>query len=460
MRDENHCRATAELRNEAIWSFRINETFASSLATNRPECPRTLLGKPRRLQNEAKSPIRINKSASAYPLPNPLAIIPRMTRHAALAVLSILAAATLSAQPAARFRAQEIDTKIGVGYAVTIGDINQDGKPDIVLVTPTQVVWFENPSWTRHVIMDGLTKKDNVCISAADINGDGRLAFALGADWQPANTESGGSLQWFGRPPGSSEWSAPVSITNEPTLHRIRFGDVDGDGKPELIVAPLHGRGNKGPLWEGQGSRILVFKIPKDPVRDKWLVEVADDSLHIVHNFIVADYEGKPAIWTASREGVHILTRGRSGKWSRRKIAEGAPGEIKLGSVGGKPALATVEPWHGTSIVLYHEPAGGGLWTRELIDDQLAGGHALGWGDFDRSGSDQLAVGWRDKNFGVVVYSRGADGKWTKRMIDDGGMAAEDLVVADLNGDGRPDIVVAGRKTQNVKIYWNEGIAK
>jgi hypothetical protein len=42
-------------------------------------------------------------------------------------------------------------------------------------------------------------------------------------------------------------------------------------------------------------------------------------------------------------------------------------------------------------------------------------------------------------------------------MVDDGGMAAEDLAVADLNGDGRPEIIGVGRGTANVKIYWNEG---
>jgi len=41
-------------------------------------------------------------------------------------------------------------------------------------------------------------------------------------------------------------------------------------------------------------------------------------------------------------------------------------------------------------------------------------------------------------------------------MIDDGGMATEDLVVADLNGDKQPDIIASGRATRNVKIYWNE----
>ncbi|HEV3203353.1 MAG TPA: FG-GAP-like repeat-containing protein [Gemmataceae bacterium] len=42
-------------------------------------------------------------------------------------------------------------------------------------------------------------------------------------------------------------------------------------------------------------------------------------------------------------------------------------------------------------------------------------------------------------------------------MVDDGGVAVEDLVAGDLNGDGKIDIVAVGRQTHNVRIYWNEG---
>jgi len=54
------------------------------------------------------------------------------------------------------------------------------------------------------------------------------------------------------------------------------------------------------------------------------------------------------------------------------------------------------------------------------------------------------------------VYKRGTGDAWIKSMVDDGGMAAEDLAVADLNADGKPDIVAGGRATANLKIYWNE----
>jgi len=351
-----------------------------------------------------------------------------------------------------------------VGYAVLTADVNKDGKPDIIAINPTQAVWFENPSWTKHVVMDGATKKDNVCIAAHDIDGDGRLDLAVGADWQPTNTAGGGSLQWLRQGPGP--WPV-IPIGEEPTLHRMRWGDVDGDGKAELVVVPLHGRGTKGPAWEGQGARILVYK----PGRESWPVEVADDSLHIVHNFIIEGGE----IWTASKEGVHALKRGAGGTWSKRKLGEGAPGEIKLGRVNRVRHLATVEPWHGNSIVIYEEPTNphdpqgapraapaavaGASWRREVIESQLGQAHALGWGDFDGDGSDELAAGWRGKPFGVAVYKREADGRWSKTMVDDGGMATEDLAVEDLNGDGRPEIIAVGRATGNVKIYWNESEA-
>ncbi|HIK93339.1 MAG TPA: VCBS repeat-containing protein, partial [Planctomycetes bacterium] len=42
---------------------------------------------------------------------------------------------------------------------------------------------------------------------------------------------------------------------------------------------------------------------------------------------------------------------------------------------------------------------------------------------------------------------------WAKYVVDTGGMATEDLIVEDLTGDGKPDIVAGGRATHNVKLY-------
>jgi hypothetical protein len=397
------------------------------------------------------------------------------------------------------FEAREIRRDFGVGYAVTTGDMNGDKKPDVIAISGTQLVWFENPSWTQHVVLDGQTPKDNVALAPQDIDGDGRLDVALAAAWNPRDTNGGGTLHWVRQParpaPASSQAASSqtaasqaaasqagaaspwplIDIASEPTLHRIRWANVDGRGLPELIVAPLHGRGTSPPEWNGPGARLLVFSIPPKVASDsKWAVEVADDTLHILHNFAVVRWEDdddkRDDLITSSREGVHLLRRGAGadGKWTRTKLGEGAPGEIKLGRVLGRRMIATIEPWHGNSVVLYLEPerkaAGQAadtapLWTRSVIEEQLAGGHALGWGDFDRDGDDELAVGWRDKEGGLALYDIDRDGKVVaKHMIDAGGMATEDLTVADLDSDGRPDIVASGRRTSNVKIYFNRGL--
>src|SRR5438105_14670182 len=87
------------------------------------------------------------------------------------------------------FRVQELETGLGVGYAVLLVDVNGDGKKDIVVVDTTRVLWFENPTWKKHTIIQGGTKPDNVCIAAHDIDGDGKIDFALGADCKPFNTK-------------------------------------------------------------------------------------------------------------------------------------------------------------------------------------------------------------------------------------------------------------------------------
>ena len=387
-----------------------------------------------------------------------------------------LAAAWLLApgEAAVQFRHQEIEANFGIGYAVLTADVDGDGKPDIVGLNETQVVWWQNPTWRKNVILDGKTEADNVAIAPADIDGDGKVDFAIGAAWRPSDTQGGGTLQWISRESGAGEPWTLRPLGSEPTTHRMRWADTDGDGKRELIVAPLHGRGTSGPRhWVGNGARLLALAPAARPSEQEWGREVIDDTFHIVHNFWALDFDGDPAdeLLTASYEGVHLLDRGPAGEWRRIRLGEGhvgddirGAGEVKLGRLkNGKRYIATVEPWHANHLVLYREPENPrGPWRREVAARRLNGGHALWTGDLDGDGEQELAFGWRLKGSmpydrpGVGVYDPG-DGKI--QIVDWGGMAAEDLTLEDLNGDGRPEIIAAGRATHNVKIYWNEGPA-
>ncbi len=370
-----------------------------------------------------------------------------------------------------RFEHQTIDPEFGIGYAVTVADVNGDRKPDIIGVNQNQVNWYENPTWTKHTIVNDATPRDNVCIAAADLDGDGKTELALGAFWKPSDTVGSGSVHWLARGDDPRQPWKPVNLEPEPTVHRMRWADVDGDGKLELVMAPLHGRGNKGPAFEGAGAKTVVYYPPKRPSSEPWKREVAEDTLHVVHNLWPVQWDDDRAeeILLASFEGVHLVDRGPDGRWSNRKLADGnqetrpnrGSSEIKAGILpNGKRYLATIEPWHGFQVVVYTED-GTGAWKRRVLDETLRDGHGVWCADIDGRTGDELLIGWRGpdtvhKKVGVAAYVPDTNGgKWEKHLIDDNGMACEDLTAADLDGDGRQDLVASGRATHNLKIYWN-----
>ena len=52
--------------------------------------------------------------------------------------------------PAAfQFRGEQIASDFGIGYAVTTGDVNGDGRTDVVAINATDLVWFEAPTWQK-----------------------------------------------------------------------------------------------------------------------------------------------------------------------------------------------------------------------------------------------------------------------------------------------------------------------
>src|SRR5205085_8825782 len=102
----------------------------------------------------------------------------------------------------------------------------------------------------------------------------------------------------------------------------------------------------KNNWMDGAPVRLLAYHIPKDPTRDRWVPEVLDQSLHVVHNLWPIPSAKGPGmdVLTASYEGVSLLTRDAAGKRVRRHLGAGnqanpksnrGSSEIKQGTLRG-----------------------------------------------------------------------------------------------------------------------------
>ncbi|MEN9632921.1 MAG: hypothetical protein RL077_1325 [Verrucomicrobiota bacterium] len=373
--------------------------------------------------------------------------------------------------PEIKFRAQTIDAAIQIGYGLAIADVDGDGRDDILLADAKQIVWYRAPQWEKFVMAENLTSKDNVCIAARDLDGDKKAEVAVGAEWNPNDTLTSGAVFLLDPPVDRTQRWTPRRLPHEPTTHRMNW--VRGpDRTPYLVVLPLHGRGNKN--GAGVGVRVLGYEWPWREMSRPVPMSSDLPPLHLTHNFELVVGVGRgdavtETLLLATKEGVQAIDA-PTNRSAPQAVTSINAGEVRLGTLpSGGRFLATIEAMHGNELVVYRGPAStlgsGADWTgaRTVLDDQLIQGHGLAVGDLLGVGSDQIVVGWRGAKVGDKVGIRlygptDARGESWKllALVDDNHMAVEDLKIADLNGDGRPEIIAAGRNSKNVIIYWNE----
>lgn len=377
-------------------------------------------------------------------------------------ILNFLLHFRQAAQPP--FEGQTIDSTIAIGYGIALGDVDGDGKPDILLADKKQFVWYRNGDWKKFIMIENLTEHDNVCIAARDIDGDGKVEVAVGAQWNPsetANAEQSGSVHYLIRPADPTGLWKAVELHHEPTVHRMKWLKAAG-GKFYLVVVPLHGRGNVN--GEGEGAKVIAYEFPKD-ANGQWLMYTLVNDMHLTHNFNLVESTDKNmnGFYLAGKEGIRFINEnfrtGAEGKSGQLQGLTYGAGEVRMGkAASGKNFIATIEPMHGDKVVVYPQED---ATKRIVLDDNIKEGHALAAADFTGNGSDQVVAGWRtpnkDSTVGIKLYTKKdpSGTQWESQWIDKNEMACEDLQVSDLNKDGKPDIIASGRSTHNLKIYWN-----
>ncbi len=383
------------------------------------------------------------------------------------ASIGCLAVALASASPTPvavpeplQFVEHTIARDLAGGYQALVADLNRDGRPDIVALASDlrELAWYENPGWQRHVLVSSIDSPINA--AAHDVDGDGIPEIALAHGFDTAYATSPGIVSILTHEADPlAPWSMK-EIDRLPTSHRLRFVDIEGDGRKVLVNFPLIGPKARAPEYRDHVP--LVAYRPGAWKREP-ITEAEEGVVHGI--FPVAwDGEARESVLSASFLGVHRM-RFERGRWTRSAVVSGDPAawpksgssEVGVGHLGRESFLAAIEPWHGNQVVVYRRR--GAVWKRHVIDDSITDGHTLVIGDFDGDGRDELVAGERGGRRIVRMY-RVADARadeWTRQALDEGGMAAAGCAVADLNADQRPDVVCIGAATANLKWYQNRG---
>lgn len=138
---------------------------------------------------------------------------------------------------------------------IAVGDINDDGRPDLV-VTPSEIAgghyemaWFEAPAdprlgaWRRHLIQANIETVRH-SVNTADFDGDGRTDIAYAEMTQGADPDEVAVL--FNR---GGRWDK--CLLSESGSHSMRVVDVNGDGAPDLFGANwrANGRDENVKVW-------------------------------------------------------------------------------------------------------------------------------------------------------------------------------------------------------------------
>ncbi|MBM3775410.1 MAG: VCBS repeat-containing protein, partial [Acidobacteria bacterium] len=323
-------------------------------------------------------------------------------------LLALLAPCLFPADSPVAFRAHLIESKIPGGYAVLVTDLNRDRRPDVIGITSrlTELAWYENPAWERHVLIENMSGLVN--LAAHDLDGDGIPELAVENEFSMVAAKSQG-LVWLLRRPGDPRrpWKA-TRIDALTTSHHVAWADVDGDGDKELINAPLIGAKALAPRYEDRVP-LVYYPVPKN-LEGEWKRRLIDDQLNgVLHRVRVVQWDGgkDEELLTAGFDGI-VLHRasgkGEKIRWENTLLARGheepAPragsSDVAMGRLKKKRFLASIEPWHGNEVVVYVADKSG-RWQRRVIYSELIEGHEVCLGDFNRDGRDDIVAGDRGK---------------------------------------------------------------
>jgi putative heme-binding domain-containing protein len=233
-------------------------------------------------------------------------------------------------------------------------------------------------------------------------------------------------------------------------IHGLATGDVDGDGWKDLLADSI-----MGPDFPRSLGWFRTPPRGKEVLERKLIAQGTAGGRPHYLDFGDLNGDGRGDLLVGeSGDGTFSWWEQEPGnRWTQHLIArENGATNLKRADLNGDGVPdAVASCGHGTGVFWFEGPD----WKKHVIDGELRDPHALAVGDFDGDGDIDVAVASFGEKV-VRWYGNDGRGSFAAHNIDTTNQQeAYDLKTADLDGDGRLDLILAGRESRNVVWYRN-----
>jgi reactive intermediate/imine deaminase len=344
-----------------------------------------------------------------------------------------------------------LETTAETSANVSIGDVNGDGHPDIVLAKGRH--W---PLVNRVLLGDGRggfpsahdlgTAADRTYSGhLVDLDGDGDLDVAISNDRDPKLVYLNDGTGRFS--PGST-YGEPDWPTRNATVV-----DLNADGLPDIVVANRTGnRPGASYICFNKGRGRFDGACEKFATESATTITAADVTGDGLVDLIVPHRDGGQS---------HIYVNGGTGTFlGATRVPFGpANATIRMSAAAdlngdGRQDLVTIDERAGVAV--YFGEAGSRLSAAVPIGLGDKSPYALATGDLDGNGTTDIVVGYVEAR-PAVLFNDGSGRHFTPVPFGDDQGTAYGFAIGDVDQDGRLDIAVARSEAPNVLYFGGSG---
>lgn len=330
---------------------------------------------------------------------------------------------------------------------IATADFDGDGRPDLAVANTdgSVTVYYGRPqgkfSPPTH-LRTGVEELRGIV--AADLTGDGRTDIAVAAPFS-------GEMFLFINQAG--EFTAPIVLPQWYGARNLNAGDFDGDGRNDLVIG-----GTTNGIRQLRGLGAGSFETVTNLTSLGYYNNDFPKPLYVLSVFrspgasldqLVATHAETSLLWVlgAGANGVLQITA----ELTNQFVHAAAVGPVLAPVTNGLPDLVTASRDAGT-IEVRRGTNGPGRFQQSVTQKiHVPGGpRALSLADLDGDGWNDLVVVLR--NFDRVLTYHNSNGVFVAATEMPVGRSPRELVTADFNADGRPDVAVMNRESMDVSV--------